>query len=96
MLELGEKSTELHRDCGQAIAKAGVEIVIGVQGEAKQLASSATEAGAQGFFFETPEEAAEKVAELVKAGDAVLIKGSRGVRTEKVVENLKSRFGRDE
>lgn len=96
MLELGEKSTELHRDCGQAIAKAGVEIVIGVQGEASQLASSATQAGAQSFFFETPDEAAEKVAELVKAGDAVLVKGSRGVRTEKVVENLKSRFGRDE
>ena len=96
MLELGEQSSELHRDCGQAIAKAGVEIVIGVQGEARHLASAAIQAGSEGFFFETPDEAAGKVAEILKTGDAVLVKGSRGVRTEKVVENLKSRFGRDE
>ena len=96
MLELGEKRTELHRDSGEAIARAGVEIVIGVQGEAQHLAAAAIEAGSQGFFFDTPDEAAEKVAEIAKAGDAVLVKGSRGVRTERVVENLKSRFGRDE
>jgi len=96
MLELGAGSPTLHRDCGEAIAKAGVEIIIGIRGDAQHLVDGASKAGSQGFFFETPEEAATKLAEIAREGDAVLVKGSRGVRTEKVVDNLRSRFGRDD
>jgi UDP-N-acetylmuramyl pentapeptide synthase len=41
-------------------------------------------------FCETPEEAAELVAELAGAGDVILIKGSRGVRMEALVDRLRT------
>jgi UDP-N-acetylmuramoyl-tripeptide--D-alanyl-D-alanine ligase len=43
--------------------------------------------------FSTSEEAAEAAASLVKAGDLVLIKGSRGVRTDRIVDRLKAERG---
>ena len=92
MLELGERGSEMHRECGRAMARSGVSIVVGVRGLARELVDSAAKEGANAFYCETPEEAAGKVAEIVRAGDIVLVKGSRGVKTEKVVENLRSRF----
>jgi UDP-N-acetylmuramyl pentapeptide synthase len=41
-----------------------------------------------GEFYENSDAAAEKFVSEVQAGDLILIKGSRGVRTEKVVEKL--------
>ncbi len=43
-------------------------------------------------FFDTSEAAAEALVGFVRPGDLVLVKGSRGVHTEKVVEALKERF----
>ena len=42
------------------------------------------------FSFENAEEAAEKIEPLIKEGDLVLVKGSRGMKTEKIVKNLLS------
>ncbi len=47
-------------------------------------------------FFETAEEAGEAVASFIRPGDLVLVKGSRGVHTEKVVERLKEGMRKDE
>jgi UDP-N-acetylmuramyl pentapeptide synthase len=44
-------------------------------------------------FCETPEEAAEFLVASALPGDVLLVKGSRGVRMEKVVERLKAAFG---
>lgn len=92
MLELGDRGSEMHRECGRAMARSGVSIVVGVRGLASELVEAAAKEGAKTFYYETPEEAAGKVAAIVRAGDIVLVKGSRGVKTEKVVENLRSRF----
>ncbi len=92
MLELGEHSSEMHRECGRAMVKEGVNIVVGVRGQASELVDAAAKAGAEAVFYETPNEAAARVAAIARAGDIVLVKGSRGVKTEKVVENLRSRF----
>ena len=43
-------------------------------------------------FFDTSEEAAEALVRFVRPGDLVLVKGSRGVHTEKVVEALKEQY----
>jgi UDP-N-acetylmuramyl pentapeptide synthase len=63
-------------------------------GDALALVEAAREAGMQeesARFFESAEEAARALADFVRAGDLILVKGSRGVHTEKVVEALKTR-----
>ncbi|HEV2463503.1 MAG TPA: UDP-N-acetylmuramoyl-tripeptide--D-alanyl-D-alanine ligase [Acidobacteriaceae bacterium] len=86
MLELGEQSAALHAECGRTAAKAGIDLVAGVSGDAKSLAEAAGEAGAKTVFLETPKEAGEWLREAAQAGDVVLLKASRGVRLEGALE----------
>jgi UDP-N-acetylmuramoyl-tripeptide--D-alanyl-D-alanine ligase len=96
MLELGAQGSELHRQCGRAIAATGIDQLLGVRGLAKDLIAGAVEADAsfanRAAFFETPEHAGEMLAAEAQAGDLILVKGSRGVRTEKAVEKLRAAF----
>jgi UDP-N-acetylmuramoyl-tripeptide--D-alanyl-D-alanine ligase len=60
-----------------------------VQGDARYLLDGALAAGLsadRGRFFSTAEAAGDFAAKLLHKGDVVLIKGSRGVRLERVVE----------
>ena len=86
----------LHEDVGRAAAVAKVDVVIAVGGEAaRALAEAAVAAGmgrANVRYVATSDEAAEAAAALVRAGDLVLVKGSRGVRTDRVVDRLKAEF----
>jgi UDP-N-acetylmuramoyl-tripeptide--D-alanyl-D-alanine ligase len=94
MLELGEAGADLHQVAGQKIAGLGVDLLLGVRGLASDLIKGAQTAGMQestARFFATPQEAAEFLAEAVEPGDLILVKGSRGVKTEVVVEKLKAR-----
>ncbi len=90
MLELGEQGAQMHQDCGQTLAELGVEKLIGVRGLAQALVTGAQSARMNdAVFAETPEAAVELLLSDCRAGDLVLVKGSRGVRTEKIVERLK-------
>jgi UDP-N-acetylmuramoyl-tripeptide--D-alanyl-D-alanine ligase len=92
MLELGDHSLALHAECGRAAAAAGVERLVTVGGAAAaQLAAAAVAAGmpaAAVTHAASSTEAAAIVAAEVGAGDLVLVKGSRGVRTDLVVARL--------
>lgn len=90
MLELGEQGAELHRQCGSEIAAMNVDRLIGVRGLAKEMVATAKGIAT---FCESPEEAADILIAEAHPGDLVLIKGSRGVRTEKVIERLRAEFG---
>jgi UDP-N-acetylmuramoyl-tripeptide--D-alanyl-D-alanine ligase len=92
MLELGPSAAELHRECGRYMAERGIQRVLGVRGNAKSLVEGAREGGAEAEFVATPEEAGEWLARELKKDDAVLVKASRGVRLEKALEILKSKF----
>lgn len=93
MRELGDDSAEIHRETGRRLASTGIDILFGVAGDAARLVDGAAEAGlAVGGFYEDSSVAAEKFADEVRAGDLILVKGSRGVRTEKVVEKLLEKF----
>lgn len=96
MLELGEQGAAMHHSCGKEIAAVGVERLFGVRGLASELVAGAGETGkCRATFCATPEEAAEQLLTEVQPGDLVLVKGSRGVRTERVVERLKAVLGGD-
>src|SRR6185436_7809952 len=93
MLELGPDAAELHREAGREMARMGVDVVWGVRGLAAEIVAGAREAGLEQvrFFNDSDEAAAAIVVEIV-AGDLVLIKGSRGVATDKVVSAIKKAF----
>ena len=92
MLELGARAEALHRAAGRAAAAAGVGLLLTVGGEpARALGRAAVEAGAAAagvLHCETAEEAASRAAASIRDGDVVLVKGSRGVRTDRVVTRL--------
>ena len=88
MLELGPEGPQLHQACGVRMAELGLDVVIGVRGLAKELADAAEAGGAQALFFATAEEAGGWLRENVREGDAVLVKGSRGVRLERALTVL--------
>lgn len=93
MLELGQNAVEVHHETGRKIAASGVDILIGVRGLAENLVDGAKLAGLADARFAIDSDAAgEMLVSLIEPGDAVLIKGSRGVRTEKVLEALFERF----
>ncbi len=95
MRELGADSAAIHREAGREVAGFGLDVLWGVEGHARELVEGAREGGmAEGntAFFENSEEAAEKLAAFVREGDLVLVKGSRGVHTEKAVGRLKEQY----
>ena len=88
MLELGPEGEALHRECGQRMAARGVDVVVGVRGLAAALVEGAAGDGTNAVFVATPEEAGEWLKENLRAGDAVLLKASRGVRLERALASL--------
>ncbi len=95
MLELGPTGPELHRQVGEQIA-ASVDVLAGVGALASDLVAGARAASASLAIhhFADSATALRAVSALVRAGDAVLVKGSRGVRLETLVDALVQRFGK--
>lgn len=93
MLELGPEAAALHRQAGSEIARAGIDVLWGVRGLAREMVAGGVESGLISTrFFESSADAASSLAEEVRAGDLILIKGSRGVETEKIINGLRRRF----
>ena len=95
MLELGPEGVELHRGCGREAARAGLELMIGVQGLGKEILEGALEAGMDRSrlkFVPDAVQAGELLARTVRKGDVVLLKGSRGVKLEQAINTLRAQF----
>ena len=96
MLELGDHADRLHRECGTAAASAGLDLLITVGGAAaRALAEAAVASGMPSSsvtWVATSAEGAALAAERTRAGDLVLVKGSRGIGTDLVVDRLKAEF----
>jgi len=98
MLELGPAGPALHRERGAALA-GRVDLVVGVGALAKELLEGARAGGLPAGrlrHFDDSAAAASAIGAIVEPGDAVLVKGSRGVRLEAVVDALGERFGERE
>ncbi len=88
MKELGALAEGAHSALGDAIADAGVAIAIGCGGLATLALGLAEKRGVEVVRAETTDDAAREAAARVRAGDAVLVKASRSVGAERVVESL--------
>jgi len=88
MLELGEYGSAMHAACGITAAQAGLDLVAGVQGNAVHLAAAACAGGVASLFLPSAEEAGNWLKQILRPGDVVLIKGSRGVHLERAIEAL--------
>jgi UDP-N-acetylmuramoyl-tripeptide--D-alanyl-D-alanine ligase len=96
MLELGPHAERLHAECGRAAAGAGIDLLIAVGGApARALAEAAVDAGIPPpsvSYAATNHEAADLALQRARPGDLILVKGSRGIGTDLVVERLKAEF----
>jgi UDP-N-acetylmuramoyl-tripeptide--D-alanyl-D-alanine ligase len=92
MLELGDHATRLHQACGRTAAASGLRQLVTVGGPAAQaMAQAAVEAGmtpSTVTWYATSAEAADAVVDTVRPGDLVLVKGSRGTRTDVVADRI--------
>lgn len=93
MLELGDNAHAIHRQTGETIAAMGIDMLIGVRGLAEDIVHGAeTQKFSNAKFATDSDVAGDMLAAEIREGDVVLVKGSRGVRTEKVIERLLKEF----
>lgn len=96
MKELGLTSADLHRQAGEAIAALGnIDLLAGVTGDARYLIEGARTGGMnaeRARFFETKDAAADWLCDTVQAGDWILLKASRGVALETLLDAVRTRF----
>ncbi|CAN5795736.1 UDP-N-acetylmuramoyl-tripeptide--D-alanyl-D-alanine ligase [soil metagenome] len=93
MRELGADAARIHFETGRLIAEIGVEKLVGVEGFARNMIEGAkTINNLETEFYENSTVAGEHFVNHLQVGDLVLIKGSRGVRTEKVIEKILEKF----
>ena len=92
MNELGDESAALHRRLGnQTVTLCGADLLIACGGFARQVVTGARAAGmppARSFACRTAEEAVPRLGQTVRPGDVVLVKGSRTMGMERVVEAI--------
>jgi len=95
MLELGQAAAKFHEDAGLQAERSGWDLLVTVGPLSRRMAKGARLAGMgmdRILSFATSEDAAAQVPALLREGDLVLVKGSRGIRTETIVEALKETF----
>ncbi len=99
MLELGEFTVEAHRQLGKKVAELSIDLLLAMGEEAPVVVESAIREGLaheRARVVESHSEAASILRETAREGDWILVKGSRGMTMEKVVQGLKGRReGRD-
>jgi UDP-N-acetylmuramoyl-tripeptide--D-alanyl-D-alanine ligase len=91
MLELGPNAAQMHEEVGGFLARQGIDQLVACGVLGRSLAKGAKNAGLdQSRIIEVPDAraAADAVKTLVKPGDAVLIKASRGMKLELVADAL--------
>lgn len=94
MLELGTESPAMHAEIGRTLAGRSIDALVGVGEGGVQIVEAATRAGFEGPVAAAADaaEASARLATLVRDGDAILVKASRGVGLDAIVSGLRSRM----
>jgi len=91
MLELGRVEGALHREAGKRAAAAGVQLLVAVGPLSRSAVETARRAGvAEVYHHADAERAAEAIADFIRDGDLIVVKGSRAMHMERVVQALLS------
>ena len=91
MLELGEFAEEAHQELGRKISELPIELLLAMGEEAPALVESAVRHGCDPkrvILAESHSEAISILKETIQEGDWILVKGSRGMAMEKIVQGL--------
>lgn len=84
MFELGDNTVSQHREVGEHAKEAGVDLVIAIGNLAANIAE-----GANGEYFRNKEDFLAEIEKHIKSADMILVKASRGMKMEDIVDRLK-------
>ena len=90
MYELGEQSGKQHFEVGLFARGLRIDKLIAVGSEAERIAEGASGGGLQVMYFKKKEDLYGKMNQLIGQGDIILVKGSRGMKMEQIVEKVLS------
>jgi UDP-N-acetylmuramoyl-tripeptide--D-alanyl-D-alanine ligase len=85
MLELGSRTVKYHKAVGKFAGEQKIDMVIGVGKLAEHIVTAAKKCGVKTCHFESAKAAAGKAKKLIKSGDTILIKASRGMKLEALI-----------
>ncbi len=89
MLELGKESPALHSAVGAKVAESDIDLLVGVGELSQHTIAAAKSKGLETcHFYQDSEQAANQIPSLIQGRDLILVKGSRGMKMEVVVEKL--------
>jgi UDP-N-acetylmuramoyl-tripeptide--D-alanyl-D-alanine ligase len=88
MLELGPSSPQLHHDTGKSAVKAGMVKLFCLGAQAQEVVAGAQQAGGEATAYPHLEALLAALHSCLQPGDVVLVKGSRGMKMERVVQAL--------
>ncbi len=92
MRELGDQSEQLHLQTGREIARRNIDLVIGIGLLGRYISDGASQEGTTVEAFDLIEQAHKRIASLLSDGDVVLLKGSRAMAMERLVDPIRSAF----
>lgn len=94
MLELGDRSKEIHFETGRYIALEGIDVLITIGENAKYLSEGAlsVKSDLQSYYCSGNDEAFEVLKNILQKNDKVLIKGSRGMHTDEISAKIKEYY----
>jgi UDP-N-acetylmuramoyl-tripeptide--D-alanyl-D-alanine ligase len=79
---------------GSYVASSGIDVLVGIRGEARHLVDAARQAGLAedaALFFPDARSAGEHLRRIARSGDVILFKGSRGTHVEHALEGFVAR-----
>jgi UDP-N-acetylmuramoyl-tripeptide--D-alanyl-D-alanine ligase len=96
MLELGNGSQAAHQEVGRVVAKAGIDYLFTMGIQAEEIANGALLANmdeSKVFRSQDPRGVGEKLFKLARPGDYILVKGSRKMKMERILELISTSAG---
>ncbi|GFP22939.1 UDP-N-acetylmuramoyl-tripeptide--D-alanyl-D-alanine ligase [Candidatus Hakubella thermalkaliphila] len=91
MLELGEKTVYYHREIGREVVEQKIDFLIAMGELSKYIYEAALEAGLEqkrALLVDSLEDAAKEIKKILSSGDVLLIKASRAIGLERVLERI--------